>query len=57
MNIRLEGKRALITDANSGIGAAIALGLVDAGATVTINYTAQPEAPTTADSKTNRETS
>jgi glucose 1-dehydrogenase len=44
MNIRLEGKRALVTGANSGIGAAIALGLADAGARVAINYLAQPKA-------------
>ncbi|MDQ6733770.1 MAG: SDR family oxidoreductase [Nitrospirota bacterium] len=44
MNIRLEGKRALVTGANSGIGAAIALGLADAGAKVAINYVAHPEA-------------
>ena len=44
MNIRLEGKRALVTGANSGIGAAIALGLADAGAKVAINYVTQPAA-------------
>jgi NAD(P)-dependent dehydrogenase (short-subunit alcohol dehydrogenase family) len=44
MNIRLEGKRALVTGANSGIGAAIALGLADAGAKVAINYLAHPAA-------------
>ena len=44
MNIKLEGKRALVTGANSGIGAAIALGLADAGAKVAINYVAHPEA-------------
>jgi NAD(P)-dependent dehydrogenase (short-subunit alcohol dehydrogenase family) len=44
MNIRLEGKRALVTGANSGIGAAIAIGLANAGARVAINYLAQPEA-------------
>jgi len=44
MNVRLEGKRALVTGANSGIGAAIALGLADAGAKVAINYVTHPEA-------------
>src|ERR1700680_1170989 len=44
MNISLEGKRALVTGGNSGIGAAIALGLADAGAKVAINYVAHPEA-------------
>jgi glucose 1-dehydrogenase len=44
MNIRLEGKRALVTGANSGIGAAIALGLAGAGAKVAINYVTHPEA-------------
>ena len=44
MNIRLEGKRALVTGADSGIGAAIALALGEAGAKVAFNYLASPEA-------------
>ncbi len=44
MNIRLEHKRALVTGGNSGIGAAIALALADAGARVAINYVSHPEA-------------
>lgn len=43
MNIKLEGKRALVTGGNSGIGAAIALALADAGSKVAINYVAHPE--------------
>ncbi|MEO8095262.1 MAG: SDR family oxidoreductase [Pseudolysinimonas sp.] len=44
MNIRLEHKRALVTGGNSGIGAAIALALAEAGARVAINYVSHPEA-------------
>jgi len=39
----LDGQRALVTGANSGIGAGIALALAEAGATVAINYVTAPE--------------
>ena len=38
MDIRLEGKKALVTGASSGIGAGIARALAEAGADVAINY-------------------
>ena len=44
MDLRLEGKRALVTGGNSGIGAAIALALAEAGARVAVNYVSHPEA-------------
>ncbi len=45
-NIRettLEGQRALVTGANSGIGEAIAIGLAEAGAAVVVNYVSGAE--------------
>ncbi len=41
---RLQGKRALVTGANSGIGRTIALRLAREGAAVAINYLSHPEA-------------
>ncbi|MGA3124087.1 MAG: glucose 1-dehydrogenase [Polyangiaceae bacterium] len=43
MKITLEGQRALVTGANSGLGAAIAQSLAVAGAKVAINYVTHPE--------------
>ena len=40
----LTGQPAFVTGANSGIGAAVALGLAQAGADVAINYVTHPEA-------------
>jgi glucose 1-dehydrogenase len=43
MEIRLDGKRALVTGAATGIGEAIALALGEAGARVAVNYLKGPE--------------
>jgi glucose 1-dehydrogenase len=39
----LQGQKALVTGANSGIGEACAIGLGEAGAAVVVNYHANPE--------------
>jgi NAD(P)-dependent dehydrogenase (short-subunit alcohol dehydrogenase family) len=44
MEITLQGRRAIVTGANSGIGEAIALALGAAGAKVAVNYVVHPEA-------------
>lgn len=44
MEIRLDGKRSLVTGGNSGIGEAIAVALAGSGARVAVNYVANPEA-------------
>jgi glucose 1-dehydrogenase len=44
VEISIKGRRALVTGANSGIGASIATGLAAAGARVCVNYVVQPEA-------------
>ncbi|HTT72256.1 MAG TPA: glucose 1-dehydrogenase [Anaeromyxobacteraceae bacterium] len=44
MEISIRGRRALVTGANSGIGASIATELAAAGARVCLNYVVDPEA-------------
>jgi len=44
MEIALSNRRALVTGANSGIGASIARELASAGARVVVNYVVDPEA-------------
>ena len=39
----LEGQRAIVTGANSGIGEGVARGLAEAGAKVVVNYVTGPE--------------
>ncbi len=41
--ISLDGQRAIVTGANSGIGEAIARGLAEAGAAVVVNYVSAPD--------------
>jgi glucose 1-dehydrogenase len=47
MNISLAGKRALVTGGNTGLGAAIALALGEAGAKVAVNYMGHARAAAT----------
>jgi glucose 1-dehydrogenase len=43
MNLSLKGQRALVTGANSGIGAGVARAFANAGASVVVNYVANDE--------------
>jgi glucose 1-dehydrogenase len=50
----LNGKVAIVTGGNSGIGRAIALGLATAGANIAIDYVAHPEATDALESEISR---
>src|SRR5258708_33730000 len=50
----LDGKVAIVTGGNSGIGRAIALGLAKAGANIAIDYVAHPEATDALESEISR---
>jgi glucose 1-dehydrogenase len=50
----LNGKVAIVTGGNSGIGRAIALGLAKAGANIAIDYVAHPEATDALESEISR---